>query len=418
MSASRMPGGSADAENELLARLGLPLSATPEDVDQLHLAVSQYLAAAPSGLKGWAHAQASALDEAYLKLTDPVGLQGSALRSPARPPTVVPGGPATPPARRGPVPEALVAAAAVAPVADVADDDLEALYASVTPSAHRDMLPGAQTPKPVIPAAPAYPAAAATSATVATRKKRVHSTTVRQVAVPVAAPSANSGRWKKVALGAGVIVAAAVLALVVYNFGGVGQPTASADTAGASPTAPAVDMAKVSALMQKIAANPQDVTSLLGLGDEYYAGQQFTTAAGFYDQVLAIDPKNLKALQARGAVAFNTGDLANAQKLWNQAVAIDPNNQELHYDLGFLYMNQASPDWKNVVTEWDKVIAIDPTTQLATTVQSHLTSLVAASMIPAPSGSVAPAASGGASAAPSVSPSASAAPSASASTKP
>ncbi len=67
MSASpNPPGRSATTENELLAQLGLPPSASPEDVDQLHLAVSQYLAAAPSGIKGWAHAQAAALDEAYL----------------------------------------------------------------------------------------------------------------------------------------------------------------------------------------------------------------------------------------------------------------------------------------------------------------------------------------------------------------
>jgi cytochrome c-type biogenesis protein CcmH/NrfG len=308
----------------------------------------------------------------------------------------------------------------VAPVADVADDDLEALYASVTPSAHRDTLPGAQAPRPAAPIAPSYPVAAAAASAGTGRKKRVHATTVvRQVAVPVAAPPAIGSRWKKIALGAGLVVAAAVLAVVVYNLGGGGgQPAASADTAAASPTSPVVDMATVSALMTKIAANPQDVTSLLGLGDAYYAGQQFTDAAGWYDKVLAIDPKNLKALQARGAVDFNTGDLANAQKLWNQAVAIDPNNQELHYDLGFLYMNQASPDWANVQKEWSKVIAIDSTTQLAQTVQSHLTSLVAASMIPAPSGSVAPSASAVASAAPSASPATSAAPSASASTKP
>ena len=103
-------GGRIAAENELLARLGLPPSATPEDVDQLHLAVSQFLAAAPSNLRGWAHAQAAALDEAYLHLTAPVGFEGSALMSPPRPPTVEPGGPATPPARRDPVPAIVVAA--------------------------------------------------------------------------------------------------------------------------------------------------------------------------------------------------------------------------------------------------------------------------------------------------------------------
>ncbi len=124
--------GSAAAENELLARLGLPKSASPEDLDNLHQAASQYLASAPPELRGWAHAQAASLDEAYLQLTDPVGLQGSALRSPARPPAVVPGGPATPPARRGsapaadPIPAAASAAASAEAMADSdADTGLE-----------------------------------------------------------------------------------------------------------------------------------------------------------------------------------------------------------------------------------------------------------------------------------------------------
>ncbi len=124
------PSGRAAAENELLARLGLPPSAAPEDVDTTHEAVSEYLAAAPSSIRGWAHAQAAALDAAYLQLTDPVGLGGSALRSPTRPPRVDPGGPATPPARRDILPAAparpneLVAATAAA-VADAPETGAE-----------------------------------------------------------------------------------------------------------------------------------------------------------------------------------------------------------------------------------------------------------------------------------------------------
>ncbi len=147
MSSRQLPAsGQAAAENELLAQLGLPPSASPEDVDQSHEAVSEFLAAAPPSIRGWAHAQAAALDAAYLSLTDPVGLQGSALRSPTRPPAVVPGGPATPPARRDPLP------AAPPPPADDLEDleagasrrrGLAALYASVTPSAHSDMGPDA-----------------------------------------------------------------------------------------------------------------------------------------------------------------------------------------------------------------------------------------------------------------------------------
>jgi tetratricopeptide (TPR) repeat protein len=409
MSAHPLPSGDrAAAENELLARLGLPPSASPEDVDQLHLAVSQYLAAAPAGLKGWAHAQAAALDEAYLQLTDPVGLQGSALRSSTRPPTVVPGGPATPPARRDPVPAAPAVEATAVPADEaVADpDDLDALYASVTPSAHRDMAADAKaTPRP-----PRRGKAAAT------------------MVAPAAAPPASSGPWKKIALGVVGIAAVVGVMFVVYNLGGGGSPaaagTGSGDTAQASPSGPTVDLAQVQTLMTKLQANPSDTATMQALGDLYYQGADYTTAGSWYDKVLAIDAKNVKALLARGAVYFNLGDLANAQKSWAVVVSVDPKNQEVHYDLGFLYLNQPSPNWSGVQSEWKQVIAIDSTTSLAQLVQQHLDSLVAASMIPAPSGgtsatpSGSPAASGAASPAPSAAPSASPAPSAGASSQP
>ena len=215
--------GQAAVENELLAQLGLPPSASPEDVDNLHQAVSEYLASAPPSIRGWAHAQAAALDEAYLLLTDPVGLEGSALRSPARPPAVVPGGPATPPARRGPVPEAGIAPASAGALAagalamdaaiDPADavgtvagdpdlNDLEALYASVTPSAHRDMLPGARRrrrpPRP-LRARPRDPDGGST---------------------PVAAPRPAPNPWKRVVIGGVGIAVVAAIAFGVYQVGG------------------------------------------------------------------------------------------------------------------------------------------------------------------------------------------------------
>ena len=105
-------------ERELLARLGLDPSATPEDVSSAHEAVSAYLAAAPRDLRSWARAQAAGADEAYALLTDPaalaraVALVGAGARS-----AVLPGGPATPPAHRDPL---LPTAAAVPPTAAAA----------------------------------------------------------------------------------------------------------------------------------------------------------------------------------------------------------------------------------------------------------------------------------------------------------
>ena len=44
----------------------------------------------------------------------------------------------------------------------------------------------------------------------------------------------------------------------------------------------------------------------------------------------------------------------------------------MHYDLGFLYMSQTPPDLVNQKIEWAKVVAIDPTSDLAKSVSTHI----------------------------------------------
>lgn len=420
MSAAKSSNGQVAAENELLAQLGLPPSATTEDVDQLHLAVSQFLATSPSSIKGWARAQAAALDAAYLTLIDPVGLGGSALRSPTRPPTVVPGGPATPPARRGPVakhPSPIAAAteadddAGASGPRDLDDtdtDDLDTLFASVTPGAHRDLTTGGK------------PAKAGSRFS----KRGIENGPAAAVAQANPA-STGSNRWKAAALALAGIIGALAILFVGYNLGGGGSQLAA--NVAPSASVQTVDMAQISQLMAKLQANPKDTATMQAIGDTYFSGGDYTDAGTFYDQVLGIDAKNEKALLARGAVYFNSGDATKAEQLWKQVISIDAKSQEAHYDLGFLYMSQTTPDWAKVQSEWTTAIAINPTSQLAQTVQQHLDSLVKASMIPAPSGSLgasgAPSASGspaasGAAASPSGTVATSAQPSAQASPAP
>ncbi len=413
MSASNPPTGRIAVENELLARLGLPPSATPEDVDQLHLAVSQYLAAAPSGIKGWARSQAAVLDEAYLQLTDPVGLEGSALRSPTRPPTVVPGGPATPPARRDPVPAlpedepfedqfsgadedlsgpqgAEPDADAALPTAEATDDtdtdDLDALYASVTPGAHRDMVSGGRAdraPSPAPAAPPARPAVAPARRAPRGAKGRA------AVPAPQVVPPASGGPWKLVA-----IVASALLVVVllvgfvvpmVFNLGTAG--TTANGSIAPSASGPAVDMAQITSLMTTLQSNPNDTDTMMQIGNVYFQGADYTDAATFYGKVLAINPNDTKALLAAGAAAYNLQDTATAEKDWKQVVALNPTDksiaQEVHYDLGILYMHSANPDWASVISEWRQVIEIDPTTDYAANVQQYAAAIAGASMVPA-----------------------------------
>jgi Flp pilus assembly protein TadD len=111
-----------------------------------------------------------------------------------------------------------------------------------------------------------------------------------------------------------------------------------------------------------------------------------------------VNPEHIQGLLARGAVSFNLDDLAGAETTWKKVAALEPDNVEVHYDLGFLYLNQPNPDWAGVQQEWGRVVELDAGSSLAQTVQAHLDSLTESSMLPASS------------AAPSAAPSASAVP--------
>ncbi len=211
-----------------------------------------------------------------------------------------------------------------------------------------DETPARVSPTPVVPVA---------STAAATRKKR-----------------RNQMMWAIVPL---LVIAVVFLVFQMGNSSTapdpLATPTAQPNSApsGAPSTVP-VDSTKVAALMKKISANPKDTASLLALGDIYFAAADYKNASIWEQKALDDNPKNLAALLAIGAAQFNVGNNAEAKKHWLKAVALDPKSAEGHYDLGFLYLSQTPPDKVNMTAEWNKVIAIDPTSELAKSVASHL----------------------------------------------
>jgi len=386
-------------ERELLARLGLDASATPEDVSTAHQAVSAYLLAAPRSLRTWARAQAAGADEAYALLTDPAALaRAVALVGAGARPAVLPGEPATPPARRdtpAPAPVAVPPAATAGAVAAgamaastrvdengrriVSDDEIDALLAEVDPTARREVVGTA-----------AERAASMAAASGTPRPNRL-------VGVLV------SRAFRNLALVGATLAAIGIVAVLGFNAGGTSASGIGAGTTpapAASATTPVLDQAAVAALMVKIQANPNDADSLMALGDEYYKTGDFKTAGDWFAKVTAVEPTTVRGYLALGAAAFNQGDSATALTAWTKVVTIDDKNVEAHYDLGFLYLNQQPPDMTGVQREWTRVVALDPNSDIATTVKAHLDAL--ASAAPAsPAASGAPAASPDASPAPS-----------------
>jgi tetratricopeptide (TPR) repeat protein len=194
-------------------------------------------------------------------------------------------------------------------------------------------------------------------------------------AAPIAPASPNPRRNQLVWAIVPLLIVGVVLGVFFMGKSDVpgieGTPTNNATAAPAAPTAAPLDQAKVGALMKKVAANPKDIVSFQGLGDLYFASSDYKNASVWERKILGVDPKNEKALLSLGAAQFNLGNSAEAKKHWLVAAKLYPNSQEVHYDLGFLYMSQTPPDTAKMTAEWAKVVAIDPNSQLAKTVSSH-----------------------------------------------
>lgn len=400
--AATRPVTPGQLERDLLRRLGLDSSASPEDLETAHEAVLGFLGQAPRQLRAWARAQAAGADEAYALLSDPAALaRSAALVGAAGRPAPLPGGPATPPVRREtPRPAASARAAATGQRSNgedgqpvLSDDEFDALFAEVTPSAHREMVTGGTPGKRA--------ASRATNGLVGVQAPVQGSPLRRMATIAVG-----------VVLGGAVLFSGAVL-LGVYHPGGGSALAASAPSATPVPSG-ALDEAAVTALMQRYQANPKDFSTLMSLGNAFYSAQDFANAASWFKQAAAVDATSIDALLALGAASFNSNNTATAEASWKQAAVLDPKNVEAHYDLGYLYFSKSPQDIAGVQREWNKVIALDPNSDTATQVKAHLATLGS----PAPSGSAGAAASPTASSAPGSatpagSPTASAAPAAS-----
>jgi cytochrome c-type biogenesis protein CcmH/NrfG len=97
--ASARPTGSS-LEAVLLARLGLPASASTQDVETAHEAIVEFLSAAPDDLRTWTRAQVEAVDQAYALLSDPTIDHSQVAAAPVAAPAVEPGTIASRPAAK------------------------------------------------------------------------------------------------------------------------------------------------------------------------------------------------------------------------------------------------------------------------------------------------------------------------------
>lgn len=345
------PGAtSRGSEATLLARLGLPASASPQDVEVAHEELVGFLETAPIGLRPWAAREIDRVDEAYALLSDPTQDRTVAAT------TAIAG--------------ATVKAATMDSAPVELDDDSLDDFAEDAPVSRHDRRE---------------------------TERRQRATARRQKAGQGAANGSNRfvRRLAIIAIG---IVGVVAIAIAGFNMGGGTRlPGVTGTPDPAAIASPAIDTARVAELMQRISADPRDVESLQSLADIYYIANDFETAGGFLETILTVDPEDLTARLALGAALFNLGKPDEAEAHWRQVLTVDPDNLEALYDLGFMYLSRTPADVESARREWTRVIEIAPDSDVAKSIEQHLASLDAS---PAP-GASAPATSSPGSSAPS-----------------
>jgi len=157
-----------------------------------------------------------------------------------------------------------------------------------------------------------------------------------------------------------------------YLFRGSASPAASAAMQPAVAADSSSDSGKLTAEQQKamvdraaaplldaINKNPEDVGSLVDLGNIYYDGNQYPDAIKYYQRVLAINGNNADVRTDLGTAYWYMGDADRALTEFNQSLKIRPNHPGTLFNLGIVeWQGKSNP--AGAVAAWQQLLKENP----------------------------------------------------------
>ncbi len=96
-------------------------------------------------------------------------------------------------------------------------------------------------------------------------------------------------------------------------------------------------MAEVTALMQRVEKDPEDIEALQGLGNAFMHMKSWDRALGFWNKVLAIEPHDAMALNQQGVCLFQKQDYTAAAATFERLLEVQGENVYALFNLGILY---------------------------------------------------------------------------------
>jgi tetratricopeptide (TPR) repeat protein len=118
------------------------------------------------------------------------------------------------------------------------------------------------------------------------------------------------------------------------------------------------EVADVSAWERKVAAEPDSVDNLLGLGYAHQSAGQYEEALSQYDAALAIDPKNTAALYNSGIVLMHLKRFKEAETVLWDVLDVAPDHALAAKALGEYYV--AKHQYKSALATLEPVVEARP----------------------------------------------------------
>ena len=138
-----------------------------------------------------------------------------------------------------------------------------------------------------------------------------------------------------------------------------GSATPVGQGAGNAQQAPALDEARVKALMTAIESDPKNADTVLQLANTYFDAERYADAIKWYEESLAIDPKNTDASTDLGISYYYSGQVDRALQQFDRSLKLDPRHTKTLLNQGIV-LAFGKQDLAGAAAAWKQVVALSP----------------------------------------------------------
>ncbi len=115
----------------------------------------------------------------------------------------------------------------------------------------------------------------------------------------------------------------------------------------------------VAPLLESLKTNPDDVDTIVKVGNLYYDGRQYPEAIKYYQLAAKIQPKNADLLTDLGTSLWYTGDADGAIAEFQKALKYQPDHPGTLFNLGIVRW-QGKGDPRGAIEAWEELLQKNP----------------------------------------------------------